>query len=727
MATIPRVGELAGPARQSRQIVRVPVVQQDTSVAAAVSDIGREIGEFGRRLQQAKVDKEIVGANRKTREELDRAWREIEEDGSIDPADYETVWKTKSDEIINRNSEMLSAPRGRELWKQQAQDWQFSGTTRSRDLKRRRELEGARADIIAGSADLDRLAGDLAISPETFAQSLNDQRDLIARQQAAGLLSEDAAVEQMAALARIETKDGQSRLANDIEKLARSGDMDAARKLIDERGGDYGDRQQFENIVAGVEREKEAARAEAERQLNEKRDLYAAGLESRLLLGQAGLNDVMDAANKGLVKPTKVPELIRTARSEDDRRRAAADVGNIFAQGGALDPYNPDVRKGVDKLWEQNGGVGAFMETAEAGGGAYSVNRGKALVLQFASEAGVIPPKAASALQGMVVNGTPEQKRTALDTISQLVEINPAAASAAFPDGSDRMFSDAVSWRQKVNAGMNPLQAVAAVEKENEVATDPVLKARKAVADKEMKSLKPDDILKSLDNNWLPFMGKPKFAPGAEEMATAMYREAFSTEMLKSGDPKLAKEQALAQVRRVVGRSRVGGRETVMAYPPEAYYPQSLTKLQPDWTNADIVGAIRETIAGGEEVRASDIQIIPDAMTARQAREGLRPSYVVMWKGDVLDQRFEFDPSSAIDQVNMAAELAQNERLRQAELRDARELETRRAGVVSARDGAADVRARVADSPAVMAINRKYGERAAEIQRKFGATGPGIE
>lgn len=439
---------------------------------------------------------------------------------------------------------------------------------------------------------------------------------------------------------------------------------------------------QRQAIVERARAQVEAARADQQRQVIAASKGLKDAMEYDLLNGQATEADVHLAVNNGELLLDDANSLIRTAREGKGNRDLLAEILAAQAVGAPLDPYDSDTRKGMDLLWEGNGGAQAFTQEvqpqrADGSPAPYKINMGTSMVLDAAKKVGVIPPAAASSLQGMALNGTDEQKQTAFDTVAQLYDTNAGAVSAAFPDTADRVLKDALSWRQKTKAGISPLDALRAVERENTIPSDAVLKQRKTDADKAAAQISPDMVWKTLDAaDWAPWLGDAApLAPGADVEATEMMREAYRTEFVRTGDAGVALELAKAAVKRTIGRTKVGGAESTMAYPPEMFYAPGLQDYQPDWLNQDIIAGVSDLVKAGDIpgvdrntlVNADQIRILSDSQTAREAREQQPPSYLVQWNGQLLDQRWRFDPGRAITQARVEGELAANEAKREGE------------------------------------------------------------
>lgn len=236
MARIPLAQEMGLAPRQAQQtrgVVNVPVVDTsgEKAAARALGEAGRVVAEIGARITQADTDRKIVEASRKTREDLDREFRNLSESGDIAPEEFETRYREATDKIISENGQIVPAG-GRDLWRQRALEWQSDGVIRTRDLQRQRQLEAQRAGIIAEGAALTSSAGDLAVEQSTFRKSVEAHRNLINRQVQTGIIGKDDAAQMNAELDQLLTTDSDLRVSQNVDTLLQAGRLAEADALF---------------------------------------------------------------------------------------------------------------------------------------------------------------------------------------------------------------------------------------------------------------------------------------------------------------------------------------------------------------------------------------------------------------------------------------------------------------------------------------------------------------
>ena len=243
----------------------------------------------------------------------------------------------------------------------------------------------------------------------------------------------------------------------------------------------------------------------------------------------------------------------------------------------------------------------------------------------------------------------------AIDTIGKLYAQAPNAVDAAFTAGE---VAEAISFADKLDAGIVPATAFEAILLEREARNEPAgatsqTRARVAEARKLSADFNRGDAIKDADTGAWTF---DRFSGGvlAEEQIITDFQQAFQTYYVQHGDEKLAKKQARATLARTVGKSRANGGR-IMLHPPERYYPETGNR---NWMHDALVNGV--TAAMGAEVDHDQIELVSDSLTARQVRDGKVPTYAVKVRTggaeQVLPHRWSFDEEAA-------AQMAEERRL----------------------------------------------------------------
>lgn len=333
MARIPRAEQMGlGPsaAQQTRTVVDVPVVDNrgERVAAAALDNVGKTLFEFGTRLQEAQVDREIVTASRKTREELDKAQRDLADSGDVDPAEFETRFKAMSDEIIKRNGASIPGSRGQAMWAERAGNWQLDGTLRVRDLTRKRQLETENAKSVAEGAEVERNLADLDADETVVTANYQEYRNYIEGRVKAGTMPADVAAETTARLDVAYQKAFTERRTFEIDAMIQANDFKGAKAHL------YDHRKQIDDVTF---RKVEAV-------ITNKQNGFEAQTDADKYWDQGkGYQGAMALARKE-------PDI-------EKRQKIEQNIGQRFQQEKAVHEDQQDGQ--VQKLWDhvRNGGT----------------------------------------------------------------------------------------------------------------------------------------------------------------------------------------------------------------------------------------------------------------------------------------------------------------------------------------------------------------------------------
>lgn len=489
----------------------------------------------------------------------------------------------------------LSAPERDALWRQTEQQMlvaSIDGLNQRGDFAQARELIEATAGVT----------------------SAEDQRTLSTRIERAESEADRERAEALALSVQLGETD-----ARQLKELHSSGVIGDA---------EYGAR------LAQVERMEAAREAEYQARVSQQMTANAQALELGILDGKAGRADIDLALEQGLIDSKTHLRLAKQAATAENTSNKYQEAMNAFANGQPVNPYDSDMKNAMDYMFEQSGGVELFSDPAST-----------SQVLGQMADMGVLAPKAVSSLQGMRLNGDPEQKQFAFQSIYDLSQRNSTLTDAAFDDNTMR---EAIDYGEQVTAGITPDRALEAIEIEREArrqrkgSPDQVLidEARKISSEKgigHVKGLLPGIFGGDLAGDFR-----------AEGAMLQDYQRAFQNEyILNGGDEKKAKTFARHKLKQIWGRSEVNG-GAIMAYAPEKN--RGFENIRPKYMREMLVNHTKEEMGPAvfSEQRMKDVELVADPMTAREAQAGELPSYSVMVtleNGTVtfLPQRYQFD------------------------------------------------------------------------------------
>lgn len=454
---------------------------------------------------------------------------------------------------------------------------------------------------------------------------------------------------------------------NDGYVAALEATPDIVARFASETGMSDDDRASLEGSIigglnrrnAGIEaRRAEQARAEAEarrRQTEAQSNAYAEMLVS-LARGDLTQDGIEAAREEGVISVSQWASLQTQQIARDQRELEEAAERSWLLGSSALDPTNSDHRDAVEmqfrSVMQENGVDGRDFGAAPLD---YTSE-----IVAMAEQYGIVPETGATALNAFAVNGTPDQQATALDTIAEINRTRGPAAAQAF---SSQVLDDAAAYSSLVMSGLDPATAQERISQ--------IREARRNVNPAGMEVLRNEarDLAAEIDWNTIrPYFDSTPILPGGRPrpseyrpMEAAMVAQAqnlFRTYYEQHGNEDMASDQTIAALRRSWGRSDVaGGTNRVMPYPPEEYY--RVPGRGTTWMREQLVSEVAERV--GYEVDHRNIVLVPDMTTAREAQNGLPPSYLVSYTDDdgiwqTVPERFQFDPSAHVTENDRATQ-----------------------------------------------------------------------
>ena len=333
-------------AQANRRIIETPQTQADTSIGDALQHVGKVALEIQTRIQQSQQDQELVKAEREAKTRLDRLKYDLEADAETPDAAIPKRWMQESDAIIKETAAGISSETARNLWTERAKGWQGEGENWSVGLQRKRSVDKVRAGHVTAASELAKQAGDLSISQDTFAANLGGAKVAIQRDLERGMIDSETAARQEAMLDGVAEKDSTARWSAGVLTVARSGDFEAAAKMVSSAPGIA--EAVKEDALATIERERnrqEKERAETWR-------LNGNAYEMEVLQGGGSYKALQDKVEAGEINPNDQPALYRIIREEDDRRKrdAIAATAMNTAEKEAWKDQSADIRASFDAL-----------------------------------------------------------------------------------------------------------------------------------------------------------------------------------------------------------------------------------------------------------------------------------------------------------------------------------------------------------------------------------------
>jgi hypothetical protein len=162
MPRLPRTPlyEVQRPQNNTR-VTPIQRVSGEDAVGDALGKQGAAAFEIGSRLRDAQITNEVAKAHNDLNLKLDAEYRQLEKDTG-DPTELEAKWQARSKQILTETSGSMTSPMHRRLFDAQAAQLAEGYQIKTRDLTRRKQVDGAIAD---SARQLDALA-ETAADPE---------------------------------------------------------------------------------------------------------------------------------------------------------------------------------------------------------------------------------------------------------------------------------------------------------------------------------------------------------------------------------------------------------------------------------------------------------------------------------------------------------------------------------------------------------------------------------
>lgn len=229
-------------AQNNTRVTPIQRVSGEDAVGAALGNAGDAAFEIGSRLREAQITNEVAKAHNDLNLKLDAEYRQLEKDTG-DPTELEAKWQARSKEILAETSGGMTSPMHRRLFDAQAAQLAEGYQIKTRDLTRKKQVQGAVADTYRLLDDLAETAADPEIDLEVLQRNTDNTLSLARKKYSLGILNEEQ-------LAEIEVKAGDQleigtsmRNVATINRLLDTGYIDEARDRMASQKNDKGEEQ----------------------------------------------------------------------------------------------------------------------------------------------------------------------------------------------------------------------------------------------------------------------------------------------------------------------------------------------------------------------------------------------------------------------------------------------------------------------------------------------------
>lgn len=422
-----------------------------------------------------------------------------------------------------------------------------------------------------------------------------------------------------------------------------------------------------EKLSLAADGERIAAGIKSEQIKNDKAayDAYINEFRFDVLNGDRGIADIRAAQADGFIRDAADYEkLINLWEEGNNKTRAVSEAAALLSSGGVFRPGNPDHMKGLNGLVELDNGLERI-----ANQDAEYVTQALAPLVDRAQ---VIPDDVLESLEGMIRQQDPRRVAFGYETMAQLEEASPDAFRFQVPDA---VYKDYLHW-QGLRDFMPMEEVVGRIRNQREFRQERQIAAQQA--DEALKEIDLNSIVDEFDPAMFSF-GDPSLPtiPQRNLVFEREFQALFRDSYTVTGDGELAREAAVARMKKKWAPTDIGGTWRLMKHPPETsgYTPVGGSMA---WVEEQVRSEL-----GVED----EFQLIADTQTAQEIdalRGGQRqnlPSYLVFKKnqfgewaavmGDTAPVRWRGDPTPFVEQ-EVAATVDRTAQLRLRQLQEER-------------------------------------------------------
>lgn len=356
---------------------------------------------------------------------------------------------------------------------------------------------------------------------------------------------------------------------------------------------------------------------------------YKDATELSIVSGQ--LVDEQLVMNDGILNDGDKATLIRSLRSQNESSiQLSSDLAALSGKSLVLDPYDSKDKTRADNL---------YTETMKRAGPEQAVAVAGAIL----DQTGIVPQPVMNTMRRGLSGTNVQEFVTAAQTAQRVATQYPAALSRR--DGGAEVQKTADDFSFMVNTmNLAPEEAARRLIEKNDPTKQFQRKALEPAAKEFVKEVSDEDFAGQFNETWFSSDPAVGVTPAQEFGIKAEYLAIAEDQFYASnGDPELAKNRAIEEMKRLYGVTEFGGGKTIVKHPPERYWPKAET--QPGLTLMGVetgLGAdpfqyaktqlYQDVSAIDPEHEPGSIQLVTTPQTDREVKAGELPGYSVLWK-----------------------------------------------------------------------------------------------
>lgn len=368
-------------------------------------------------------------------------------------------------------------------------------------------------------------------------------------------------------------------------------------------------------------------------QANAEYAAYKDAMELSIVTGQT--IDEGLVINDSILNDGDKATLVRSLRSQNESSiQLSSDLAALAGNNLVLDPYNSKDKTRADNL---------YSETMKRAG----VEQAVAVAHGILNQTGILPQPVVNTMRRGLSGTNVQEFVTAAQTAQKVAALNPAALGRR--DGGAEVQKIADDFGFMVNTlNLPPEEAARRLIDRNSPEKQFQRKALEPAAKEFIKSIQDEDLGAQFDDSAFGWRSNPEigFTPAQEFGIKAEYLAIAEDQFYAvNGDPDMAKNRAIEEMKRLYGVTELTGRKVLMKHPPERYWPDvgvsgNLSAARELYQGLGLDAAplsYREqleadVLSNDPEADLGTLQLVTTPQTDREVKAGVMPGYSVMWK-----------------------------------------------------------------------------------------------
>lgn len=329
-------------------------------------------------------------------------------------------------------------------------------------------------------------------------------------------------------------------------------------------------------------------------------------------------------SNDGILNDGDKATLIKSLRSQNETsNQIRSDLTALGDRSLTLDAYSSKDKTRADNLYTD----AAKRVPAEQQG---------AVASAIIEQTGVVPQPVVNSIRRGLSSTVPADVIAAAQT-AQRISAFDQAALARRDGGADaqKAADDFSFYVNKLN--LTPEEAARRMIDANTPEKKFQRKALEPAAKEFVKEISDEDLASNFNESWLgsdPTIGTtPAQELGIKAEFIAIAEDQFYA---ANGDPELAKNRAVEQMKRLYGVSEFGGGKTIMKHPPERYWPKASQSgflgIGDNPLQYATTQLYQDVYGIDPEHQPGSVQLVTTPETDREVKAGELPGYAVLWK-----------------------------------------------------------------------------------------------